>query len=388
MLILQAVLPFLLFAGTVAEGGGDGESSSSGGVRPRPIDLEIRGGTNVGMSLSYEYLDQVLLPALASRFEIAPSSSSSSGRDKDGSGSGSGRSEGTSRPVAIERRLVERGWSVGAPIRAGCVRLQIRPLGPGEVLRVRRRRRRQQPKPRGGEDDDPAALLDRIDASILTPAHLHAPLQAALASALDGLFPGVDLRFVLTEESGHEARMYALLVAHGASPTSSATAASTTTTTSNEGEDDSPPRWGHDFLYNGNRRRKTPEQLCQEIARKVTWGLFQEVAVARGAVDQFLQDQLVVFQALAEGTSRISRSLGSNGEKLDQEDEEEDVEGLGEDLGSLQIKEERMRKDKTYDPFGMGSLHTTTARWVAAELLPQANWYNKGAICEGAGVSF
>src|SRR4051812_6006873 len=57
LLIFQAVLPFLLFASSA-----DGEA--------RPIPVEIHGGTNVSFSLSYEYLDQVLLPALHTDFGI------------------------------------------------------------------------------------------------------------------------------------------------------------------------------------------------------------------------------------------------------------------------------------------------------------------------------
>ena len=49
LLVFQAILPFLLFAGN--------EKGS-------PITASIHGGTNVSFSLSFEYLDQVLLPAL------------------------------------------------------------------------------------------------------------------------------------------------------------------------------------------------------------------------------------------------------------------------------------------------------------------------------------
>jgi RNA 3'-terminal phosphate cyclase (ATP) len=57
-------------------------------------------------------------------------------------------------------------------------------------------------------------------------------------------------------------------------------------------------------------------------------------------------------------------------------------------MASLQVGAERMRREKTDEPFGEGSLHSQTARWVAAELLPAAKWFNKGAAVEGVGLSF
>jgi len=46
----------------------------------------------------------------------------------------------------------------------------------------------------------------------------------------------------------------------------------------------------------------------------------------------------------------------------------------------------KMRREKADKPFGEGSTHTTTARWVTTELLPAVEWYNKGSICEGVGM--
>jgi RNA 3'-terminal phosphate cyclase (ATP) len=390
LLIFQAILPFLLFAGatttttTTTSGDGDGKAPAR---PPPPIDLEIRGGTNVSFSPSYEYIDQVLLPALAAHWEIC------SGPNRSSSSSSSSRTE-RARPLAIERQLLERGWSVGAPLGAGLLRFRIRPLGAGEMLRLRRRPRTATQDGGGGDDEkedehktreDPARHLARIDATILAPAGLHAPLQTVLARDLDALFPEVGVRFVTAEESGHDARMYVLLVAHaeeeGEETTEGVPAAASR-------------RWGRDYLYDrGGRRNKTPEVLSNEISRTVTRGLFEEVAVTRGAVDEFLQDQLVVFQALAEGMSSFPRGGDVAEELQDQEHVvmagDKDVKGVATDIGRLQIgKDRRMRRDRTDEPFGRGSKHTTTARWVAAELLPQVKWYNKGSICEGAGVSF
>ena len=90
LLILQAVLPFLIFAGN------DSEES---------VELSISGGSNVSFSLSFEYLDQVLLPTLEERFGIH-----------------------------VERALERRGWSLGPQSRSQ-IRLKFHPLKIGQTLR-------------------------------------------------------------------------------------------------------------------------------------------------------------------------------------------------------------------------------------------------------------
>ncbi|KAI0125134.1 RNA 3'-terminal phosphate cyclase-domain-containing protein [Xylariales sp. AK1849] len=304
LLIFQAVFPYLLFAGNEAG---------------KPIELEILGGTNVSFSLSYEYLDQVLLPTLEAKFG-----------------------------VSVERKLRGRSWSVG-PKGKGAVWFKIQPLKKGEILRLR------EAWERPVVDDD--LKVKKIDVSILAPYALHEHLQEVLVRDLDVLFPDVDINFVVVEESGHDARMYALLVAHS----------------------ETGLRWGRDFLYDQKHKNKTPEKLSTEISRKISKDLFEEIAI-RGVVDEYLQDQLVVFQALAEGRTSFPRAADRGGE--------DNIGRLDENVAQLETSEKRMRKDRTQEPFGEGSMHTTTARWVAAELLPQVQWFNKGSICKGAGISF
>ncbi|KAI1654865.1 EPT/RTPC-like protein [Daldinia decipiens] len=307
LLIFQAIFPFLLFAGNDA-----GE----------PIELEIHGGTNVSFSLSYEYFDQVLLPTLNDRFGIT-----------------------------VERQLKTRSWATG-PLKRGCIWLRLQPLPPGRTLKV------QEPWDRPITTED--FKLKQVDVSMLVPYALHKPLEKALASDLGELFPGVDINFLLLEDSGHDARMYTLLVAH-----------------SHTGL-----RWGRDYLHDKSRKNKTPEGLSIEISRKVCHDLFEEIAIRR-VVDEYLQDQLVVFQALADGRTSFPRGpkpADSQGSSPD------GISHLETSLGDLKL-DKKMRKDKTHEPFGDGSMHTTTARWVASKLLPTVQWFNKGTIVDGAGVS-
>ncbi|KAI2615040.1 EPT/RTPC-like protein [Hypoxylon sp. NC1633] len=310
LLVVQAVLPFLLFAGNESRG---------------PVELEIRGGTNVSFSLSYEYLDQVLLPTLQDYFS-----------------------------VTVERQLKRRGWSVG-PQSTGCIWLKFQPVLPGQSLKPQG----SWDKPITAEDFD----LKQIDVSILVPSAIREPLQRTLTNDLGRLFPSVDLNFIIIEDSGHDARMYTLLVAHSKTGW----------------------RWGRDYLYDRARKNKTPETLSAEISRKVCRDLFKEIAI-HGVVDEYLQDQLVVFQALAEGRTSFHRGT-EPAETHTEINATDDLGNLAESLKSVNL-ESRMRKDKTHGPFGSGSTHTTTARWVASELLPTVQWFNGGAICDGAGVSF
>lgn len=339
MLVFQAVLPYLLFA------------ADSDGT---PIELELQGGTNVAFSLSYEYLDQVLLPTLEAQFA----------------------------GVRVERRLLQRSWSTGSS-RMGSVWFRVHPLPLGQPLKLK------EVKPEDGTTSTTAAAtkgkeltIKRIDANILTPTALHAPLQDALAWDLDTLFPDTELNFKFIEESGHDARMYVLLVAHN-------TEAADATTSSSP----SSRRWGRDYLYASKRKNKSPAALSSEISRHVSRQLYQEAAQRRGAVDEYLQDQLVIFQALTAGRTSFPRG--------DEDDDGElagnsassaavDVDGVDAALRDLDLEaEKRLKRDKkTAEPFGDGSMHTKTARWVTSEILPGVKWFNRGSVCEGVGISF
>ncbi|RYP75156.1 hypothetical protein DL771_002617 [Monosporascus sp. 5C6A] len=320
LLVFQAVFPFLLFAGA-SEGEGE-------------IELEIRGGTNVSFSPSYEYLDQVMLPTLEDRFGIA-----------------------------VERRLLSRHWSLGPNSSApGAIWFKFHPLKPGQTLK---------PKPTDGghvtsrEGEEGASFeIRQIDASVLVPHAVRAPLERALARDLGARFPGAGVRFVVGEDSGHEARLYVLVMARSAGGL----------------------RWGRDWLYDRSAKKKTPDGLAAEISRKVCDDLRAEVADRRGGVvDGFLQDQLVIFQALAEGRTSFPRRRSSQPDEASADDEE--IADLEHSVGSLGL-EGATRRDKAHEPFGDGSLHARTARWVASELLPAVRWFDGGSICDGAGVSF
>ncbi|KAI1181228.1 RNA 3'-terminal phosphate cyclase-domain-containing protein [Nemania sp. FL0916] len=313
LLIFQAVFPFLLFAGNEARS---------------PIEIDIHGSTNASFSPSYEYLDQVLLPTLEDRFG-----------------------------VVVERQLKKRAWTIG-PSRSGNIWLKFQPISPGETLKL--------VKPWG--DKRQSGDLDkvkRIDLSILVPGAMQEEVQNAMTESLSHEFPEVEINFLISKESGHDARMYVLAVAHS----------------------ESGLRWGQDCLYDGAWKKKKAVVIAKEIAKTVTKRLWEQtVADSAAAIDEHLQDQLVVFQALAKGrTTYWTQETESSHEEI-RSNPATEVDEVSQGIDNLYVGT-RMRKDKAHAPFGFGSTHTTTARWIASELLPTVQWFNNGTICEGAGIS-
>ncbi|KAI0203239.1 RNA 3'-terminal phosphate cyclase-domain-containing protein [Astrocystis sublimbata] len=311
LLILQAVFPYLLFAGN--------ENSD-------PIELEIHGSTNASFSPSYEYLDQVLLPTLEERFGIL-----------------------------AERQLKKRAWTIG-PLSQGIIWLKFQPVSRGQVLKL--------VKPWNSERQPGDLEIERIDVSILVPNAMLEAMQNVMVQYIAAEFPEAEVNFVVSEESGHDARMYVLAVAKSRTGL----------------------RWGRDFLYDRSAKKKQVETIAKEIAKTVTKKLREQMTINHAAVDEHLQDQLVVFQALAEGrTTYWSRETETRDKA--RSDPADTIREVIADLENL-TEHNRERKDRTHKPFGFGSTHTITARWVASEVLPTVKWYNNGTICEGAGISF
>lgn len=409
MLIFQAIFPFLLFAS-----GDDHDDDARQSQEPLPpITLEILGGTNVSFSLSYEYLDQVLLPTLEENFA----------------------------GIRVERELKSRGWSQGrSSHHHGHVLFKIHPLAGNQPLRLL-----SDPTSPPNITSNKPAVVETIDITVLAPTTMHASLSDALAKDLEDLFPGVPIRFKLLEESGSEARIYILLVA-----LSPLIAIPDDDGGDDDGKLDSVQdptwqprsrrhRWGRDILTSTPKKppppplRKSkkgssstssssPPSLSENISRKVCRDLYGEIFGDRGSeggrgggiVDEYLQDQLVIFQALAEGlssfpsttTTSSSSSSSSHDDETSLEEKMENLTVHDDDNSNTNKSNEsnpnnekttnkrlspsvRLRKDNrktTQSPFGEGSLHTTTARWVTTELLPAVTWYNDGRICRGVGM--
>ena len=263
-LILQAVLPYLLFYGA-----------------KEPIRLKITGGTNVSSSPSYDYIEQVLVPMLALIGIRGTTSTCHS-----------------------------RGWSTGST-RLGSATFSITPLltslpafqltDRGSIVGVR------------------ATVIAPRD----TEREFGDNLNMMFEKRLSRIFghtkePETEITF---EDSHHEKRYYLLLVA--------------TTSTG--------VKLGRDWLYDGGVRAGKTGQIVPNVVRKVSDDLIAEIEHG-GCVDEWMRDQLVVFQALAKG-----RSI---------------VDGGRRDGGRVE-----------------SSLHAKTAMWVAEKIVGVE--FDKDGGCEG-----
>jgi RNA 3'-terminal phosphate cyclase (ATP) len=248
------------------------------------IRMRITGGTNVSNSPSYDYVEQVLLPML-SLIGIPP----------------------------IVPEVHSRGWSQG-DARLGSVTYTIMPLRtklPAFQLTVR------------GE-------VESIRATIIAPRdyeqHISDELDVMFEKRHTVLFDTRDPHIETTfEDSRHEKRFYLLLVA--------------TTTTG--------VKLGCDWLYDLGVRAGKMDSVISSLVRQVSLGLIAEIQHG-GCVDEHLRDQLVVFQALAEGRSKVY-----GGKK----------EGV------------------MVHP----SLHARTAHWVAKEVVGID--FDEHGTCEGIGLA-
>ena len=278
-LALQAILPFILFTRFPSA---------------HPVRLTLTGGTNVSGSPSYEYISQVLLPTL----------------------------HAIGLPE-VKGRVVRRGWSQGGGSSIGEVILHIpyrisAQLG-GFTLRPPPPQRKLKPT--------------HLQATFIAPSTCHAHFRQVLAPALAHHF-GPDFsieghKFTMTcEDSGHDKRMYFILVATLPSPSSS-----------------SPPhKVANDWLY--ERKIRSNERAATEMAERVTNDL--RIELESGAyVDDHMRDQLAIFQALAAGTSEVYPGVNEDGE---------------------------LREP---------SLHARTAEWVAKRLLGVT--FDAESACEGVG---
>lgn len=247
-----------------------------------PVKVNISGGTNVSNSPSYDYISQVLLPMLT--LIGIPQITSS---------------------------LRSRGWSQG-DARLGSCSYTVTPI--------------TTPLPAFQLTD--RGKIKSVKATILAPKacerHFGDELDAMFDKKEKDIFgdgePDIDVSF---EDSKHDKRFYLLLVA--------------TTTTG--------VKLGRDWLYDHRVQAGKLEAVMSNITKKVVGDLIEEIAHG-GCVDEFLRDQLVIFQTLAKGKAMVD----------------------GGSMGKVLVEP---------------SLHARTAQWVAGEMLG-VEFDGEGG-CEGVG---
>ncbi|KAL9118903.1 MAG: hypothetical protein Q9187_004542 [Circinaria calcarea] len=204
----------------------------------------------------------------------------------------------------IKMTLQRRGWSMGTTS-VGSVTLDITPLKPESSLPAFR-------------FEDRGNLI-KIHASIIAPnSAARATVRERVLDKVQRVFPDVEVLFPVDDDSRHPKRLYLLLVA----------------------ETSNGYRLGRDWLFDRRVKEATMDEHAKDLVGKVVGDLSHELAHG-GCVDEHLQDQLIVFQALSEGRAVVDS--GKNNE---------------------------------------GSLHTQTARWVVEQMLGLE--FDKGS-CDGIG---
>lgn len=185
--------------------------------------------------------------------------------------------------------------------------------------------------------------VTRIDVFILaSDAYTRGLVKKRTAEAVSTLFPSVEQATVLDEASGGSKRLYVLLVAHT----------------------ESGFRLGRDYLYDNKIGKTTAaiEGAVSALVEGVVNGLAEELAndvegLEEGArcLDFHMEDQVVIYMALAKGRSRCERVVTGDAR-----------------LG--------LRSKTRSGP----SLHTQTVQWVIGELLGVE--FSEAGECEGVGL--
>lgn len=328
VLLFQGILPVLLYIGGNPKGS-------------KPIELRLDGATNCLDAPSYEYLDQVFLPALEDYFGIK-----------------------------VGRKMERRGWapmtSDTRTVQKGTIRFKFMPLEWNTTLKPR-----QDAKLCDVDQEDLSAAngdgqngygsrsidnnIIKVVATIITPEAMHEPLKEALEEDIEYRFPDADVAFTV-EDSHHTDRVYILLVAHA-----------------------EHCRWGRDIIKAERLKDANVVSLAKDISSKLAADLEKEVGGEVGGdcpIDSFLQDQLVVFQCLAEGRTCFPRQMKNELTEAALQNLHPAFPLSDDSLWKLRIK-----KDESND-----SQHTHSARYAGAMMLPTAKWCNEGKVCLGAAI--
>jgi RNA 3'-terminal phosphate cyclase (ATP) len=209
---------------------------------------------------------------------------------------------------SITATLEKRGWSTGRT-EMGSVMFSIDPIPAGSKL--------------------PAfSLVDRgdithIEAYALAPAACKKDVENQLQAQVHQKF-GQDITLdIHIEDSRNPKRLHLLLVA-----------------VSENGH-----RLGRDWLYDNKIR--SLNDAVPKLVKKVIEELDEEIQHG-GCVDEYMRDQLVVFQALANGRSQVDAGKSPDGKVVE------------------------------------ASLHALTAYWVAFQVL--AVEFDREGICNGCGM--
>jgi RNA 3'-terminal phosphate cyclase (ATP) len=299
---------------------------------PSKITLHITGGTNVSFSPSIDYITQVLFPMLA-LIGLPP----------------------------IETTVHERGWTQGR-VDVGSVTFEITPLiAPLPAFRLTER-----------------GTVMSVVATVCAPEETEGAFRHALEAFFADNYTAIWASPNSLEEqdersedppytidfspSHHPKRFYILLVA--------------TTTTG--------LKFGRDWLYDGSFRHLTSaksDAIITAMVKKVGRDLVGELKHG-GCVDEWMGDQVVVWQALSQGKSVVHGGKGAVAKDMGR-----GSRGNGKGKGGRGDKGRDNRQEnkggKEDSRGGRLSLHAQTAQWVCSEMLGVG--FDDEGGCEGVG---
>ena len=168
----------------------------------------------------------------------------------------------------IDMTLHSRGWSTGRAD-VGSVVFDISPIRPGYNISAFSFTNR--------------GHVSKIHVSVLADTFAaRTYIRELVTEQLLKRYSNTEILFPVDEDSKHSKRLYLLLVA----------------------ESSNGYRLGRDWLYDEKIREDKLDNTLHRLVSKVVRDLDNELAHG-GCVDEFMQDQLVVFQALAEGRTEV-----------------------------------------------------------------------------------
>ncbi|KAK5735785.1 hypothetical protein LTR17_007958 [Elasticomyces elasticus] len=316
-LALQAVLPFVLFQRRYLK-------------ETLPVHLTISGGTNVSGSPSFEYIDQVLLPML-----------------------------GRIGFKGMTAKLGKRGWSQGSPglgsftleIPASTKKLPLPAFQLGEY-----------PKPDNGGTTRTRVV--KLTATVIAPLAFHDHFRDRLDTYTRTRRKLANRPLeIKCEDSGHAKRWYLLIVAEISSAISLVDP-QTGLMKPNSGKDAHKSCFlGRDWLYDRKLPNDVPgfAKVVDLICGRVVLNILDDIE-SEGTVDEFMRDQMAVFQALAAGRSAVWPGWHESDDEI----------------------------DPGFCPAWVrkASMHARTAEWVCGKMLGvkfEGQDMNHEVACDGIG---
>ena len=217
-----------------------------------PLRVTIQGGTNVTGSLSIEYISQVFLPLISTKLNIPP----------------------------VKVNVHRRGWNYGSN-EAGEVSFDIEPLREGTIHPALHFTDR--------------GVVEKVHVSIIAPSgEIRDQLRTEALTQASKALPETDIFLAVDEDSGNAQRVYLLLVV----------------------ETSSRFRLGRDCLSckkiskkSRNKQQKNANEYCRGLVSSVIKDIQKELSFG-GCVDEHMEDQLAIFEALAHGESEVEAGKG------------------------------------------------------------------------------